>query len=320
MKSIIFNEAGSWSQKLLLTKTDIGDPLEDEVQVQVMARPVNPSDKMFIMGNYRQKPVFPQIAGLEGAGVICKIGKSIDSSLLGKHVSFRSKGTWAENINVSLKNCRIVPAKLSFETACQISLNSLTAYALLERSGLIAGQWLLLTAANSSVCKQIIQLAKTRGLKIISLVRQDIYKKELFDIGSDMVLNSETENLEQQIADNTEEGANAILDAVGGSLGTRILNLAAPFCQIIIYGRLSSEASSFSNGTLIYKNLRIEGFGIDHWIAEKSEKEMDLIWNQLLEAILQGKLRLAYDRSYSLQDFGTAIAHYEESGGKIILK
>jgi NADPH:quinone reductase-like Zn-dependent oxidoreductase len=76
MKEIIFNEPGSWTDNLKLSDIEIEEPTENEVQVKILARPINPSDEMFIQGAYRQKPEFPQTAGLEGAGIIERVGKN----------------------------------------------------------------------------------------------------------------------------------------------------------------------------------------------------------------------------------------------------
>lgn len=285
MNSIIFNEPGLWTDNLKLSDTKINEPKESEVQVKVLARPINPSDEMFIKGVYRQKPELPQIAGLEGAGIIEKVGKNLSNSLVGQHIAFRAKGTWADKINISSDSFRIVPKEIPFEIACQLTLNSFTAFALLELSNLVADEWLLLTAANSSVSKQIIQLAKAKNIKVIALVRKDEYKNELFNLGADNVLNSDIENIEDRVMDITKDGANAILDSVGGILGSIMIKVAAPIGKIIIYGRLSPDETSFAYGTVIYKNLKIEGFGIDHWLSNKSKDELNLIWQELTIAI-----------------------------------
>ena len=320
MNAIVFNEAGLWTNNLKLSNRKINEPLETEVQVKILARPINPSDEMFIKGVYRQKPEFPQIAGLEGAGVIEKVGKNLDQGLIGQHIAFRAKGTWAEKINLPDGSFRIVPKEIPFEIACQLSLNSFTAFALLELSDLTANQWLLLTAANSSVCKQIIQLAKAKKIKIIALVRKEEHKSDLFNLGADIVLNYEAENVEEQVIGITKNGANAILDSVGGSLGTLMMNVAAPFGKIIIYGRLSPDETSFSYGTVIYKNLKIEGFGIDHWLNSKSKDELNLIWQELTTAITNNTLKLQSDKLFDLKDFKDAITFYKDTGGRVILK
>jgi NADPH:quinone reductase-like Zn-dependent oxidoreductase len=320
MNAIIFNETGLWTDNLKLCDTEIKEPMENEVQVKVLARPVNPSDEMFIKGVYRQKPELPQIAGLEGAGRIEKVGKKSDNSLIGQHIAFRAKGTWADKINIPIDSFRIVPKEIPFEIACQLTLNTVTAFALLELSNLAADQWLLLTAASSSVCKQIIQLAKAKKIRVVALVRNDKYKNDLLKLGADIVLNSETENIEEQVINTTKGGANAILDSVGGALGSIMIKVAAPFGKVIIYGRQSPDETSFAYGTVIYKNLKIEGFGIDHWLKNKSKDKLNLIWQELTTAIINNSLKLHCDKLFDLKDFKEAIIFYKNTGGKVVLR
>ncbi|MDP4265734.1 MAG: zinc-dependent alcohol dehydrogenase family protein [Bacteroidota bacterium] len=320
MNAIIFKESGSWTDTLELTETILNEPAADEVQIKILARPVNPSDEMFIKGIYRQKPSLPQIAGLEGTGIIVKCGPSIEKSLVGKHAAFRTPGTWAEKINLKLSQFRLVPGNLPPETACQLSLNTLTAFALLEQAGLSANQWLLLTAANSSVGRQIIQLAKQKNINVIAIVRKDEHKNLLFSLGARAVLNSETQNIEEEIKTITGMGANAILDAVGGRLGTILFNVAAPFGKIIIYGRLSNENVSFSYGTVIYKNMKMEGFGIDSWMKSKTEEELGSIWEELTTLASSGALYINYDEIFGLANYKEAITCYKNTGKRIILK
>ena len=234
MQAITFNQPGEWQQNLHLTRQEIKEPQPSEVQIKVMARPINPADQMFINGSYRIKPALPQIAGLEGAGIIQKVGANISKSLLGLHVSFLSAGTWAESINLQEGGYRVVPEEIPFETACQLSLNTLTAYGLLEGCGLLPGQWLILTAANSSICRLIIQMAKSRQINILALVRGPQYTSELLELGATACLNIEDEGLEGQVMEITQGGANAVLDAVGGELGAKLINITAPFAKIII--------------------------------------------------------------------------------------
>jgi len=320
MNAIVFNEAGLWTENLKLSDTEINEPKENEVQVRILARPINPSDEMFIKGVYRQKPEFPQIAGLEGAGIIENAGKNLDSALIGQHVAFRAKGTWTDKINIPGDSFRIVPKEIPFEIACQLTLNSFTAYALLELSNLAADQWLLLTAASSSVCKQIIQLAKAKEIKVIALVRKDEQKKDLVNLGADVVLNSETESIGEQVTQIAKGGANAILDSVGGALGSAMIKVAAPFGKIIIYGRLSPDETSFAYGTVIYKNLKIEGFGIDHWLIGKTKDELNLVWQELTTSVNNGTLKLHCDKLFDLKDFNEAIIFYRNTSGKVVLR
>ena len=62
-----------------------------DVLVEVLARPINPSDLHFIQGNYGIKPPLPSPCGFEGMGRI--VSAPQDSPLkLGQRVSFTA---WA---------------------------------------------------------------------------------------------------------------------------------------------------------------------------------------------------------------------------------
>jgi NADPH2:quinone reductase len=319
MKAIVFHETGAWTETLRLVDHDVGDPGANEVQVRVVARPINPSDRMFVAGNYRLRPRLPQVAGLEGAGVVERVGRDLDAGLVGQHVAFRAPGTWAERINLPIGVVRVVPDAIPFEVACQLSLNLPSAYGLLERAGLRAGQWLLLTAANSSVGRLIMQLARLQGIRVLALVRRPENLSLVQRVGADAALLDSADDLLPRILDVTAGGANAALDAVGGRLGSVMFQALAPSGVLILYGRLSPERTEFAYGDVIYRNLRIEGFGIDQWQASRPAHEMDGIWTALVDLVASGRVVLSHDKCFALEEYKAAIAVHEACGGKVIL-
>lgn len=319
IKAIWFTQTGNWKEVLAESKISIPLPAKGEVQVRIAARPINPSDEMFISGAYRKKPVFPQVAGLEGAGIIERTGDEVDSSLTGRKVSFRAVGTWAEKINLPIQNIRLIPDEITLETAAQLSLNTITAWALLEEAGLIKDQFLLLNAGASAVGKQVIQLAKTKGIRTIAIVRKPEQAAALYALGAWQVLVWNKNELATSVMELTGTGVHAILDAVGGEQGSVFYKIMAPFGKLIIYGRLSEDEVSYQNGDIIYRNITIQGFGIDAWLQQKTEKEKDEIWEKLFELIRKGELSITTDRSYPLNEFHKAIEDYQQTKAKIIL-
>jgi NADPH2:quinone reductase len=316
MNAVVFKKTGDWLEVLEAQTTFINEPAEHEVQVQVFYRPINPSDEMFIQGVYRQQPTLPQIAGLEGAGVIVKCGASIDPSYLQCRVIFRARGTWAEFINLSLDQVRLVPAEIPFPVACQLSLNTLSAYALLQTAALKAGDHLVLTAGTSSLVQQVIQLANLQGIKTIAIIRN---KKGSEKIPADYIVNLETDDLKSFLIQHNIPGVQASLDAVGGVIASQLIQIAAPFSRIIIYGRLSPDAVSFTNGDIIYRNLTITGFGIDAWIAGKTKEELEEIWEMIYRLVILKKLVVPYDKLMPLSAFKEGIRMYKAGAGRILL-
>jgi len=218
MRALIFNKVGAPEQKLKLADIEKPDINGDKLLVKVLGSSINPSDYMFIEGNYRNKPNFPQAAGLVGAGIVEESGSKTEIPA-GTLVAFRSPGAWAEYISIAPKNLYVLSKDMPISQASQFALNPITAYALLESADIKPGNWVFLTAGNSSVAKLISQIAATKDINTISIVRE----KEESLLNNDQTFVVVWRNNEQDLLDQinkvTEyEGASALIDAVGGKM------------------------------------------------------------------------------------------------------
>lgn len=66
-----------------------------------------------------------------------------------------------------------VPQDIPDAAACQISLNPLTAWALVDEAEATSGDWMVLTAGTSTVSNLIAAIARSRGVRTIGVVRGD---------------------------------------------------------------------------------------------------------------------------------------------------
>ena len=179
MKQVIFKETGLPESVLKLEEVDIPVPRAHETLVRITARNINPSDIMFIQGRYGITPKLPSSAGFEAAG---EVEKS-EQYPIGTRVIFTAIGTWKEYVCVPTAQLIPTPAGMPDEVACQAFVNPITAYGMLETSGLQKGQWLLITAGASAWGKLVIQMAKMRGIQVICTVRNGAQKQALLDLG-----------------------------------------------------------------------------------------------------------------------------------------
>src|SRR5258706_5235247 len=184
MKTLSFNRTGDAKDVLTLIEKEIPVPGDNDVLIKVLVSPIHPADLMFIEGNNPYKRDFPQTAGIEGAGIIQASGKSIPD-MEGKLVAFDAWGAWAEYIVVPAASIIILPDEFPVDKAAQFFLNPFTAWGLSETSNLKSGEWMLLSAANSTVSRIAIQLAKLRGIQVIAAVRDLKQADELKALGAD---------------------------------------------------------------------------------------------------------------------------------------
>ena len=154
MKELIFEQTGHPLEVLQLREIDVPTPKPHEVLIKVKARNINPSDIMFVRGMYGITPKLPSSAGFEASGVV-EQGDESGKIKAGTRVMFTAIGTWREYVCVPAALVIPVPPQMPDEVACQAFVNPMTAYGMIEESGLQAGEWLLITAGASAFGSEV---------------------------------------------------------------------------------------------------------------------------------------------------------------------
>lgn len=82
-----------------------------------------------------------------------------------------------------------VPDEVDDLAASQFVVNGLTAYAMITRlHDFKEGEWALQTASGSTVGRAIIQIAKEKGINLISIVRREAQVEELTALGGNVIV------------------------------------------------------------------------------------------------------------------------------------
>jgi NADPH:quinone reductase len=322
MKALFFDREGDPQEVIYLKETAIPEPKENEVRVKWLGSPVNPADSFFIQGKYRFKPQFPQIAGLEGAGIVDAVGDNVQLPK-GTLVAFLSTNAWAEYVIVHKDELYVLPANFPPEKAVQFVLNPVTAWGLLKRAGVKSGDWLLLTAGNSMVSLIVTQIARKLGLQVISTVRNSDYTARIKELGAAEVIDTSKESIVQRVNEITGgKGVTAAIDAVGGETGTQLAQSLALNGKLIAYGVLSTDPVQVHNSLLVYKNISMMGFGVRGFLESLSEEEKEHMTKSLIEMLSAEDFKMDVAKSYSLDNFAGALKANAEGpvNGKIIFK
>ncbi|AMQ56879.1 zinc-dependent alcohol dehydrogenase family protein [Algoriphagus sanaruensis] len=320
MKELIFDQTGLPEQVLQLKESPIPTPKAHEVLIRVKARNINPSDIMFIRGMYGITPKLPSSAGFEASGVVEK-GDETGMVKSGTRVMFTAIGTWKEYVCVPAAMVIPIPPQMSDEIACQAFVNPMTAYGMIAESGLQAGEWLMITAGASAFGKFAIQMAKSKGIKVVATVRHDSQKQLLQDLGADLVVNSDSEKIQKVVPEQTEGGVHVVFDAVGGMVGAKALSTLRPKGKMMVFGALALENMPINSGLLIFKNLTISGFWLSTWVEELSVENRMNAFQAVFGFLLKDDSQVDIAGKYPLEDFQAALATYQTPGrnGKILL-
>lgn len=158
----------------------------------------------------------PSIPGHELSGVVEELAGDVTEVKVGEQVyaltAFCRDGTAAEYVAVRAADLAPRPKTLDPTTAAAVPLASLTAWqALFDHARLESGQRILIHGGAGGVGTYAVQLAKSRGARVITTA-----SKENFDflhgIGADDIIDYTSEAFETRVRD-----LDVVLDTVGGS-------------------------------------------------------------------------------------------------------
>jgi NADPH:quinone reductase-like Zn-dependent oxidoreductase len=154
------------------------------------------------------------------------------------------------------------PENLSYEEGTSIWMQYLTAYgALIHYGHLTKGDFLLITAASSSVGLAAIEIAKAEGAISIAATRTSKKKAELLAAGADHVIATQEEDLVARVNEITAgKGARIIFDPIAGKGLEALAAAAASGGTIFEYGNLASEPAPFPLFSVLSKQLTIRGY------------------------------------------------------------
>ena len=321
MKCVQFNQTGTPAEVLSVQEILIPEPQKGEIRIRVTAANINPSDILFIRGLYGILPEFPSPPGVEATGIIDKCGDGTNLKA-GMHVIFTAVGVWQEYVVVAENRVFPAPEGMDAKVACQAFVNPYTAYAMINESGLIKGQWLMLTAGGSAFGQFAIQMCKKRGINSICTVRRDDQIDDLIALGATAVINTETTNLAKEVMNITESsGVDFVFDAVGGDLGALALGCLAQGGTMLVYGLLSLKNIPLNSGLMIFQKLTIKGFWFTSWLTTLTREEKIKAAGEIFELMNTGELQANAEATYTLENVAKAVTHADSPGrkGKIIL-
>jgi len=326
VKIVRFHTTGP-AEVLRFDETPLPEPGAGEVRIRVRALGLNRADIMYRNGQYLETPILPSKNGYEAAGMIEAVGTDVDPSWVGRIVStvpgtfsLNQHGVYGEVAIVPFRSVAEYPSNLSFEEGASIWMQYLTAYGALIWLGKITkGDYVVITAASSSVGLAAIELAKAEGASSIAVTRTASKKAKLLELGADHVIVTDEENLAERVHEITGgKGSRVIFDPIGGKLIEDLAAAAATNGIMFEYGALAPEPSPYPLFLALAKYLTIRGYVVVELTASSEfEKAKKYIYDRLAS----GAFRPLIDKTFSFSDIVESHRYMESNAqiGKIVL-
>ncbi len=312
---------------LKLEDLEVSAPAANEVQISVKAIGLNRAEVMFRNHAYLQEAEFPSRLGYEAAGIVTAVGSDVTEITIGDSVALIPPlditrwGTYGELANVPAHLVVKSPENLSFEEAAASWMQYVTAWgALIEQAKLRQGDFVIVTAASSSVGLAAFQMARMVGATSIAITRTHAKKQALLDAGAAHVIVSDEEDIVERVMTITAgQGARVVFDPVGGPSFEPLTQSMARGGILLEYGALSSEPTPFPLFTVLSKSLTLKGYLYAEIVADPEALERAKAF--ILQGLKSGALRPIIAKTFTLSDIQDAHRFLETNQqiGKIVV-
>ncbi len=325
-KMVRFHRTGG-PEVLQIEELPSRQPGENEARLRVQAIGLNRAESMFYHGQYLEDPEFPSLLGYEAAGIVDAVGPGVDKSWIGKRASsipgflMTHYGVLGEEAIVPVAMLGEFPEKLSAAEGAAIWMQYLTAWGALAYYNKIAkGDFVIITAASSSVGLAAIEVVQDAGGVAIATTRGSKKRDELLSAGADHVIATEEEKLVERVNEITGgKGARIIFDPIGGPFIEDLAEAAAYQGTIYEYGALSPEPTPFPLFTALRKALTVRGYTVRELLPNPDALAIGKKY--VYDRLADGRFRPKIAKSFPFAQTVEAYRYLESNAqvGKVVI-
>ncbi|HSD09779.1 MAG TPA: quinone oxidoreductase [Candidatus Binatia bacterium] len=320
MRAIQFDRLGG-PEVLELREVPRPDLKPGTVIVRNEVIAVNFGDLFFLRGEYLVKPAFPDIPGMEAAGVIEATAPDVADLEPGTRVAYIGMGAFAEYTRIRRSRVIPLPDDMDFEQAAAFPIAVLTAWHLLHTCHRTsAGQWVLVHSAAGGVGIAAVQIAKAAGARVIGTVSTNEKVEMVLRFGANHAVEYAARDFAEEALRLTDgRGVDLILDAVGKPTVEKGLGCLAPFGHLVVYGSAGGAADPIDPMRLFGKCLKVSGFVVPmvYGMREIHRRGLDAVFRLARE----GKLTVPVGARFTLAEAAAALRFLasRRSTGKLLL-
>ena len=237
-------------------------PGDDEVLIRVHGAGVNRPDVLQRLGKYPPPPGAPDILGLEVAGVVVAVGRSVDRWRLGDDVcALVAGGGYAEYCVAPAVQCLPVPRGWTLLEAASIPESHFTVWTnVFERGGLRPGATLLVHGGSSGIGTTAIQFGRAAGATVLATAGSAEKCAACERLGASRAINYRREDFVQVVKDATGgRGVDVVLDMVGGDYVPRNIECLAVEGRLVQIAFLKSPKAEVDLSQVMRRRLIITG-------------------------------------------------------------
>lgn len=252
------------------------EPGPGEVQVRLVASALNHMDLWVTRG--LPKPPLPHVPGADGAGVVSAVGAGVDTVAVGDEVVVNPAvscrtcptclagesplckafgilgehrwGTHTEFVVVPAANVVARPPGVSWESAAAYGLCGLTAWRMLKRARLTAGETMLVVGVGGGVSAAGLVLGLHAGAIVYATSRDETKRRRAVELGASGAFDS---------SEDFPVAAHVVFENVGAATWERSMRALRPGGRLVTCGGTAGSKVEVSLPRLFFKQNEIIG-------------------------------------------------------------
>jgi len=312
------------SSQFPLVETTLAVPASGEVKIEVASAGLNFEDIArltgLIPGNTEEDEEWTNF-GLECSGTIVSCGTDVNHLQPGDRVMGLIRRAFSSHATGDARYLVKIPGRLSFEEAATIPVAFLSAWhSLVNLAGVQNGVTVLIHTASGGLGLAAIQVARSRGARILSTAGSREKRRFLRQLGIDYVGDSRSFEFVDEIQEFLDgDHVSVSVNTLQGEAIEKGLALLEP-----VRGRFVDLASMHSDYQLplssLKRGVQFNTFDLETILSQEPDLAKEIL-ETIASAIEKGELHPLPYRSFSCSDAADAFNLMKSSRhiGKIIL-
>lgn len=288
-----------------------------QVRVRVSAAAVNFPDVLLIANEYQVSVPPPFVPGSEFAGVVAESdaeGFSVGDRVTGAGMY----GAFAEEVVVPAASLARTPDAVDDRTAAAFGVAYRTAYHTLRSMARVqAGDEVVVLGAGGGVGLAAVKLGVVLGASVTAVASSDEKLAAAGSYGAAHLVNHRSVKLRDALREALPDGANAVVDPVGGELAEPALRSLRRGGRFVTVGYASGVIPRIPLNLVLVKGVHVLGFHFQ----DVPPDEFDRNEAELRDHLVSGRVRPHVGAVYPLEETAQALRHVADGRaiGKVLI-
>lgn len=293
-----------------------------QVRVQVHAAAVNFPDVLIVSGEYQIKVPPPFVPGSELAGDVIEVAGDVASLKVGDRVSGSALvGAFAEETVIAATSLTPIPTGIEAAVAAAFGVAHRTAFHVLRSVALLQpGDELLVLGAGGGVGLAAVQLGTLLGASVTAVASSDEKLRVAKSFGATNAIGHRVGDLRQAIREALPDGADVVVDPVGGDLAEPALRTLRWGGRFVTVGYASGVIPRIPLNLVLLKGIRILGFQMIDF-ATHAPDDLERNERELTELLSSGRAYPHLGARFGLEDVPAALRFVADGRavGKVVI-